>query len=46
MEETKRNERRTHAPELKTAVLAECCAGASVASVAMAFGINEDLVHK
>ena len=46
MEETKRIVRRMHTPELKRAVLAECRAGASVASVAMAHGINANLVHK
>ena len=46
MEETKKIVRRTHTPELKRAVLAECRAGTSVASVAMAFGINANLVHK
>ena len=46
MEETKRIVRRMHTPELKRAVLAECRAGTSVASVAMAFGINANLVHK
>lgn len=46
MEETKRIVRRIHTPELKRAVLDECRAGASVASVAMAFAINANLVHK
>jgi len=46
MEETKRIVRRMHTAELKQAVLDECRAGASVASVAMAFGINANLVHK
>ena len=46
MEETKRSARRTHAPELKRAVLDACHAGASVASVAMANGINANLVRK
>lgn len=38
--------RRVHAPELKKAVLDECRAGNSVASVAMARGLNANLVHK
>ena len=46
MEETNRIVRRMHTPELKRAVLDKCSAGASVASVAMAFGINTNLVHK
>ena len=46
MEGAKRIARRRHAPELKQVVLDECRAGASVASVAMAHGINANLVHK
>ena len=46
MEETNRRVRRRHANELKKAVLDECRAGVSVASVAMAHGINANLVHK
>ena len=46
MKATKRSARRTHAVELKKAVLDECDAGASVASVAMAHGLNANLVHK
>jgi transposase len=46
MQETKRSARRSHALELKQAVLDECHAGASVASVAMAHGLNANLVHK
>jgi len=46
MQETKRNARRNHTRELKKAVLDECHAGASVASVAMARGLNANLVHK
>ena len=39
--------RRRHSDELKAAVLAECLRpGASVASVAMAHGINANLVHR
>ena len=39
--------RRRHGPELKRHVLAECAAlGASVAKVAMAHGLNANLVHK
>lgn len=46
MQEAKRSARRNHAPELKNAVLEECRAGESVASVAMAHGLNANLVHK
>ncbi len=46
MQETKRSARRNHTLELKKAVLDECRAGASVASVAMAHGLNANLVHK
>ena len=46
MQEPKRSARRNHAHELKKAVLDECRAGASVASVAMAHGLNANLVHK
>ena len=46
MQETKRSVRRNHALELKKSVLGECRAGASVASVAMAHGLNANLVHK
>ena len=46
MQETKRSARRNHAHELKKAVLDECHAGVSVASVAMAHGLNANLVHK
>jgi len=46
MEDKSRSARRYHAPELKKAVLDECRAGASVASVAMAHGLNANLVHK
>lgn len=46
MQETKRSARRNHALGLKKAVLDECQAGASVASVAMAHGLNANLVHK
>ena len=46
MEDKNRSVRRLHAPELKKAVLDECRAGGSVASVAMAYGLNANLVHK
>jgi transposase len=46
MEDRSRSARRSHAPELKKAVLNECRAGNSVASVAMAHGLNANLVHK
>jgi len=39
--------RRRHSADLKTQVLAECAAGTmSVAQVAMAHGLNTNLVHK
>jgi transposase len=46
MEEANRSARRYHGQELKRTVLDECQAGASVASVAMAHGLNANLVHK
>ena len=46
MQETRRSARRDHGQELKRTVLDECRAGASVASVAMAHGLNANLVHK
>jgi transposase len=46
-EGAKRRLRRRHGSELKRRVLAECAApGASVARVAMAHGLNANLVHK
>jgi transposase len=46
-EGAKRRTRRRHDNALKRLVLAECAApGASVATVAMAHGINANLVHK
>ena len=45
--DAKPGSRRRHGPELKRQVLAECAApGASVAKVAMAHGLNANLVHK
>ncbi len=42
----KRRTRRNHSPELKAQILAECAApGTSVAKVAMAHGINANVVH-
>ena len=39
--------RRRHAPDLKSRVLAECVVpGASVAAVALAHGLNANLVHR
>ncbi|MDO8772981.1 MAG: transposase [Burkholderiaceae bacterium] len=47
MEESKREPKRKHSVELKSRVLAECAQpGASVAAVAMAHGLNANLVHK
>lgn len=46
-EDAKRRSRRRHGSDLKRQVLAECAApGASVAKVAMALGLNANLVHK
>jgi transposase len=42
----KKRVRRNHTPALKAQILAECAApGASVARVAMAHGINANIVH-
>lgn len=39
--------RRRHSPQLKAGVLAACNApGASVAAIALAYGLNANLVHK
>jgi transposase len=47
MEEVKRAPRRAHSAELRTQVLVECALpGASVAAVAMAHGLNANLVRK
>ena len=47
MEHCKRVGRRRHDNELKAKVLGECgVAGASVAQVALAHGLNANLVHK
>ena len=47
MEHSKRGSRRRHDDELKVKVLSECCVpGASVAQVALAHGLNANLVHK
>ncbi|WP_418319571.1 IS66-like element accessory protein TnpA [Piscinibacter sakaiensis] len=47
MEEAKPASRRRHDPGLKQQVLAECDRpGASVAGIAMAHGLNANLVHK
>jgi transposase len=46
MTTTPRRTRRRHSPELKTKILAECAEpGASVAKIAMAHGINANIVH-
>ena len=46
-EDAKRQVRRRHDRELKQQLLAECAApGKSVAQVAMAHGLNANLVHK
>ena len=47
MEDTKRTPRRQHSAEQKARVLAECSQqGVSVAKVALAHGLNANLVHK
>ena len=47
MEHSKRGSRRRHDDELKVKVLSECCVpGASVAQVALVYGLNANLVHK
>ena len=47
MEKIKRAARRKHSAELRSRVLAECAQpGASVAGVALAHGLNANLVHK
>ena len=47
MEDTKRAPRRSHSAELKARVLDECSQqGASIAKVALAHGLNANLVHK
>ena len=47
MEKVKRAARRKHSAELRSRVLAECARpGASVAAVAMAHGLNANLVRK
>ena len=45
--DSKRETRRRHSRDLKAAVLAECNEpGASVAAIAMAHGLNANLVHR
>jgi transposase len=47
MEHTKTNPRRRHSDELRTKVLSQCAqADASVAGIALAHGLNANLVHK
>lgn len=47
MEDAKARTRRRHSPDRKRQVLAQCALpGASVASVALAHGLNANLVHK
>lgn len=47
MAQAKRRVRRRHSEELKARVIAECEApGASVAGVALAYGLNANLVHR
>lgn len=47
MADTKIRRKRTHSPALKAEVLAACAEpGASVSSIALAHGLNTNLVHK
>jgi transposase len=47
MEDSKKSTRRRHSAELKAQILSECAQPeASVASVAMSYGINANIVHK
>ncbi|MFM9928421.1 transposase [Variovorax sp. H27-G14] len=47
LEDSKQSSRRRHSAALKAQVLAECAQpNASVASIAMAHGLNANLVHK
>ena len=47
MEDSKRRARRRHDAELKFVVLAQCAEpGASIAQIALAHGLNANLVHK
>ena len=47
MEDSKRTSRRRHSAELKASILDECAVPrASIAQVALAHGLNTNLVHK
>jgi transposase len=47
MKDSKKITRRRHSAELKAQVLSECAQpGTSVASVALSYGINANIVHK
>ena len=47
MQDSKKNTRRRHSRELKEQILAQCTEpGSSVAGVALAHGINANVVHK
>lgn len=47
LEDSEQSSRRRHGPALRAQVLAECAQpDASVASIAMAHGLNANLVHK
>jgi len=47
MEHSKTNPRRRHSDELRAKVLSQCAqAGTSVAGIALAHGLNANLVHK
>ena len=47
MNEAKKKTRRLHSAELKQQIIAQCAEpGASVASIALSYGINANVVHK
>jgi transposase len=47
MNEAKKKTRRRHSAELKQQIIAQCAEpGASVASIALSYGINANVVHK
>jgi len=47
MNEAKKKTRRRHSVELKQQIIARCAEpGASVASIALSYGINANVVHK
>jgi len=47
MQDARPDQRRRHDPEFKQQVLAQCAEpGASVAQIALSYGLNANLVHK